>query len=180
MNTFISILRGINVGGHNQIKMDTLRQLYSELGFIDSKTYIQSGNVIFRTDTDDTNVLEYMIAEKIQNTLSLKVPVLVLSVDELKNALDNNPFAKDPSKDIASMHLTFLSGIPDKTLIDTIPAGSFLPDEFLCYGKTIYVYCPTGYGNTKLTNTFFEKRLHLTATNRNLKTATELLHLALK
>ena len=180
MNTFVSILRGINVGGHNQIKMETLRQLYSELGVIDSKTYIQSGNVIFRTDKDDTKGLEDEIAEKIQNTVGLKVPVLVLSVDELKNALENNPFAKDPSNDIAFLHLTFLSGIPDQTLMDNIPAGNFLPDEFRCSGKTIYVYCPTGYGHTKLTNTFFEKKLHLTATNRNLKTATELLSLALK
>ncbi|MDD4970231.1 MAG: DUF1697 domain-containing protein [Paludibacter sp.] len=178
MTTYISILRGINVGGHNQIKMDTLRQLYVELGYADVKTYIQSGNVIFRDDSTDPKVLEKSIADKIMNTLGLKVQVLVLTIEDLKNALDNNPYTKDPSRDIAFMHLTFLSDIPDSALVQKIPADEFTPDEFHCSGKTIYLYMPDGYGNTKLNNTFFEKKLKVTATTRNLRTSLEIMRLA--
>ncbi|MDP4239612.1 MAG: DUF1697 domain-containing protein [Bacteroidota bacterium] len=180
MTTFISILRGINVGGHNQIKMDALRQLYAGLGYSGILTYIQSGNIIFCTDSGDTQLLERTIAEKIFQTFGCKVPVLVLTIDELRSALQNNPFISDIKKDRAFIHITFLSEIPEKSLLDQIPTEIYLPDEFCCSGKIIYLYCPNGYGNTKLTNTFLENKLKLTSTTRNLKTVTELLALALK
>ena len=178
MTTYISILRGINVGGHNPIKMEALRQLYSELGYSDVQSYIQSGNIIFRSTLSDTHSLEKSIQEKILEAYRWNVAVLVLTSEELKTALGNNPFIKDNMRNQAFMHLTFLSGVPDKALLEKIPAGYYLPDEFFISGKTIYLYCPTGYGNTKLSNTFFENKLKLSATTRNLKTSSILLSLA--
>ena len=178
LTTYISILRGINVSGHNPVKMDALRQLYIELGFSDIQTYIQSGNVVFRTDNTDSLLLEKTIHEKIFDSFGWKVPVIVLTINELKNSLDKNPFINSPLKDPAFMHLTFLSGLPDQELVEKIHPGFYLPDEFFISGKTIYLYCPTGYGNTKLSNTFFEKKLNLTATTRNLHTSIKLLNLA--
>ncbi|MDR3651644.1 MAG: DUF1697 domain-containing protein [Paludibacter sp.] len=180
MNVYISILRGINVGGNNQIKMDALRQMYTTLGFTDILSYIQSGNVIFRAEESNIKSLERMIANKIIETFGCKVPVLVLTIGELKEALINNPFLADETKDMAFMHLTFLSEIPDKMLYHKIQHETYLPDEFGFSNKIIYLYCPTGYGKTKLTNTFFENKLKVTATTRNLKTSTELLVLAEK
>jgi len=180
MTTFISILRGINVSGHNPIKMDALRQLYAGLHYSDVQTYIQSGNVIFRSAESDTRLLEKTIAAQILQTNGFRVPVLMLTLEELKSALENNPFMKDSAKDPAFMHLTFLSDNPDVFLSEKIPIENYLPDEFLISGKTIYLYCPNGYGNTKLSNTFFESKLKLTATTRNLRTAKELLALAEK
>ena len=178
MTSYISILRGINVGGHNPVKMEALRQLYTELGYSDIQSYIQSGNVIFRSTLTDPHYLEKSIQEKFFEVFGWNVSVLVLSSEELKTALVNNPFIKDELKNTAFMHLTFLSGIPDKTNLEKIHAGYYLPDEFYISGKTIYLYCPTGYGNTKLSNTFFENKLNLTATTRNLKTSSVLLSMA--
>jgi len=178
MTTYISILRGINVGGHNQVKMDALRQLYAELGYSSIQSYIQSGNVIFASGLSDINYLEKNIREKIFETFGLKVSVLVMTIVELKTVLENNPYIKDTMKNPAFIHLTFLSGIPDKELVEKIPTGYYLPDEFYISGKTIYLYCPAGYGNTKLSNNFFENKFRLTATTRNLKTSSVLLSMA--
>ena len=178
MSIYISILRGINVGGHNQIKMDVLRQLYAELDFVDIQTYIQSGNVVFRAEATDTQTVEAAIANKIFNTLGFAVPVLVLTIDKLRKAMESNPFSSDSNMEASFQHLTFLSATPDGDLLSKIASGNYSPDEYRCSGKTIYLYCPTGYGNTKLTNTFFEKKLKLTATTRNLRTANELMAMA--
>jgi uncharacterized protein (DUF1697 family) len=178
LTTFISILRGINVGGHNPVKMETLRQLYAELGFSDIQHYIQSGNVIFSSESTDTQFLEKIICEKILAAYGWLVPVHVMTKEELGNALQNNPFLNDSSKDTSFMHLTFLSSQPDKELIEKLSAENYLPDDFFIHCKTIYLYCPNGYGRTKLTNGFFENKLKLVATTRNIKTVKELLFLA--
>ncbi len=113
-------------------------------------------------------------------TFGFEVPALVLTVEELDSALKENPFLADPTKDPGQMHLTFLSGVPDPTILNQIPPDYYAPDKFRQVGKVIYNYCPNGYGNTKLTSNFFETKLKLIASSRNIKTATELLNLALK
>lgn len=118
MNTFISILRGINVGGHKKIKMDALRQLYSSLGYEGVQSYIQSGNVIFRTNETDTTTLASTLSTKIQETFGFEVSVLVLTAQELKNAVDKNPYLDDASKDLSTLHLTFLSALPNELLVE--------------------------------------------------------------
>ena len=180
MTTFISLLRGINVGGHNQIKMEALRQLYAGLGYAGVQSYIQSGNVIFNTEETDTHTLEVTISEKIYETFGFKVHVLVITTDELENTLKNNPYPADTLKDPEKIYISFLSGAPDRSLLMAIQPSLYAPDEFSLCGKVIYNYCPNGYGKTKLTNTFFENKLKVTATNRNLKTSIELLKLAEK
>lgn len=178
--TYISILRGINVGGRNSIKMDALRQMYSDLGYTDVQSYIQSGNVLFRHQQSDTHTLGQVISHCIAETFGINVPVLVLTIDELRDAINNNPFTTTDPKGINTIHLNFLSEMPDTGLVDKITPEHFLPDEFILSGKVIYLHCPNGYGNTKLNNTFFEKKLKITATTRNLKTTTELLAIAEK
>ena len=180
MTTYISILRGINVSGHNSIKMEEMRHMYVELGYTCIQSYIQSGNVIFKSDIPDSSLLERTIHNKILESVGWSIPVLVLTIQELKRSLEYNPFIKNQLKDPAFMHLTFLSGIPDQDLVEKIHPGFYLPDEFIISGKIIYLYCPTGYGNTKLSNSFFEKKLSLTATTRNLNTSKVLLSLSLK
>jgi uncharacterized protein (DUF1697 family) len=178
--TYISILRGVNVGGHNQIKMEPLRQMYAGLGYTLVQSYIQSGNVIFNAYDTDTITLEESISATIFLTFGIRIAAIVLTTDELGNALKDNPYYADLSKDSARIYFTFLSKVPDIRLLETVPPSFYAPDEFSCVDKVIYNYCPNGYGNTKLTNTFFEKRLKLNATSRNLKTVTELFTLAQK
>ena len=178
MKTYISILRGINVSGHKKIKMDALRNIYDALKFKSVRTYIQSGNVIFKTRETDCPVLEKKIARKIAEEYNFDVPIMVKDLEELTVVIKNNPFVNKRKEDVSKLHVTFLSQTPEQANIDKIKSGLFTPDEFLLSGKTVYLFCPDGYGRTKLTNTFFENKLKIVATTRNWKTVNELVKMS--
>ena len=177
MNTYISILRGINVSGSKMIKMDALKKIYESIGFSNVQTYIQSGNVIFQSKKSVPTDLEKKIAAGILKATNFEVPVLVNEPDEMKETFNNNPFLDKRKEDINFLHVTFLSDIAQKENIEKIK-GAYLPDEFFLSGKNIYLFCPNGYGKTKLTNNFFEHKLKLSATTRNWKTITELINIS--
>jgi uncharacterized protein (DUF1697 family) len=178
MTTFISILRGINVGGHHAIKMDALRKLFNDLGFINVQTYIQSGNVIYQSKKTGTEKINEVIQKSIKHQFGFDVPVITLSLDELTKISESNPFVKDKTKDISFLHVTFLSGKPKDEDINKIKEHDFRPDEFKHIDKAIYLYCPNGYAKTKLSNTFFEKKLKASATTRNWKITNDLINIA--
>ena len=160
------------------IKMDTLRQLYSDLGFENVKTYIQSGNVVFQFKQIDNKKLADRIEKEITKRFEFQVPVLVKEINELKEIVNQNPFLKDTSKDISFLHVTFLSDIPTKENLDKIINGQYQQDEFQIFEKSVYLYCPNSYSNSKLTNSFFESKLKVTATTRNWKTTNELINIS--
>jgi len=178
MQTFISILRGINVGAQKKILMADLKALYESLKLKDVVTYIQSGNVIFKTGD---GVTDEAIAKKIENaiakTYGFDVPVIVRRTEELKTILATNPFAKDKNNDTSRMHVTFLSATPDTALVTETSKFKSAPDDFVIIGTEIYLYTPNGYGETKLSNSFFEKKLKVTATTRNWNTVNKLTEL---
>jgi uncharacterized protein (DUF1697 family) len=178
MNTYISILRGVNVSGHMMIKMDDLRQLYADLGFINVRTYIQSGNVIFQSSVTMPKELEMKIETQILNKYSFKIPVIVKAINELNGIVNNNPFLADKSKDESFLHVTFLSTEPDRLSVGKILEVHFPDEEFVISGSSIYLYCPKGYGKTKLSNKYFENKLKVIATTRNWKTTKMLLKMA--
>jgi uncharacterized protein (DUF1697 family) len=178
MQTYIVLLRGINVSGHNIIKMEDLRKLFSELGFSFVKTYIQSGNIVILTNPANIQELESIISYAIKNKFILEIPVMVLELDEFIKVVENNPFFEIEGKDRALMHITFLTAIPEIEKISYIDFSKFLPDEIIIIEKAIYMYFPKGYGKTKLTNGYFESKLKLKATTRNLKTCYELIKIA--
>ncbi len=178
METYISILRGINVSGKNIIKMEQLRELFITLKFQHVRTYIQSGNVIFQTKETAQSLLSKKIAEVIEKQFGFKIPVLTLTIDELKSAITDNPFLKKEKKDNEFLHVTFLSELPEKALFSAIEKEKYLPDEIQILSKCVYLYCPNGYGKTKLHNTFIENKLKVRATTRNWKTCHELIKIA--
>jgi uncharacterized protein (DUF1697 family) len=175
---YISILRGINVSGQKLIKMDALRALYENLGFKDVTTYVQSGNVVFNTKTTDVLKLEKKIAAQINTEFGYEVPVLVLTIDQLKKVIQNNPFLKDKQKDVAFFHVTFLSQPPVKNQLTGIEEKKTAGEAVALVDTVIYLYCPNGYGKTKLTNNFIETKLKVDATTRNWKTVNELYKMA--
>lgn len=177
MKTYISILRGINVSGQKKIIMTDLQALYESLNFKDVVTYIQSGNVIFKTDKKFTDVkLAKLIEDKILEKYNFQVPVVIRTLEELQNVITQNPFKKD---DIDSLYVTFLSNAPNAINLEKLDNVSFLPDKFEIIDKEIYLSV-SGYGNTKLSNNFFESKLKVTATTRNWKTINKLASLALQ
>lgn len=178
MKKFIALLRGINVSGHRLIRMEDLRELFSEMGFKDVSTYIQSGNVIFRSGNSEAADMERLITQAIQKKYGFEAPVRIVDFEDLQIVFANNPFINNHSRDIPFLHVSFLSGIPDLEDLKKLDAKAFLPDEFFVNGNYIYLYCPNGYGRTKLTNSFFEKKLKLEATTRNWKTIIELMRIS--
>jgi uncharacterized protein (DUF1697 family) len=167
-------LRGINVGGQRKILMADLKTLYENLGFKEVVTYIQSGNVIFKTEIvmdsiDLTQKIEKVISEHYPFT----VPVLVRTQTEWQNVLISNPFLKDNAFDLEKVYVTFLDKLPDAILLDKIKNLDFQPEQFIIWGKEIYLYT-SDYGNTKLSNHFFSKKLNVKATTRNWKTVQQL------
>jgi uncharacterized protein (DUF1697 family) len=178
MTTFISILRGINISGQKLIKMDALRNLYENLGFQNVTTYVQSGNVIFTSNNIDVNKLEQEISRQIEKDFEFDVPVIVLTIDKMKQITDNNPFLKDSNKDQTFFHVTFLSSKPNLYLYKQIDDKKQNGEELFISDTAVYLYCPNGYGRTKLTNNFLEAKLKVRATTRNWKTTNELLKIA--
>jgi len=178
MKTYISILRGINVSGKNLIRMNSLQEMYEGLGFQKVKTYIQSGNVVFQSPETNLEELERIISESILKRFAANVPVLVREASELKNILTRNPFVNEIKEDIGKLHITFLSKSPEKQFLQGIENGSYLPDKYIIVDRAIYLFCPKGYGTTRLSNNFFENKLKVKATTRNLRTVMELVKLS--
>ena len=178
MEIIISILRGINVSGHNKIQMSELKSLYEELKFKNITTYIQSGNVIFSAKQTDFTVLSKKIEKIIFEKYGFTVPVILRNINELQSIVINNPFLKIKNMDIEKLHVAFLSNIPSNENLEKIKTFHHEPDAFIIKGKEAFVYCPNGYGKTKFTNTFFENKLKVTATTRNWRTVNKLLSIA--
>lgn len=175
----ISILRGINVSGQKQIRMKDLETVYLSLGFNKVLTYIQSGNVIFMSD-DNTTVKE--LSEKIETAIfdrfGFAVPVIIRTLDEMKSALEANPFKNADRSVPEKIYLTFLDKKPHLADVEKLSHLSFLPDRFIIIEKEVYLNCAGGYGTTKLSNTFFENKLKVKATTRNWNTVNKLTELA--
>ncbi|MCK3683025.1 DUF1697 domain-containing protein [Maribellus sp. YY47] len=178
MQTCISILRGINVSGRNSIKMADLKTAYEALGFQRVTTYIQSGNVVFESSETDQEKLSKKIHLQIQSTFGYDIPVLVVNVDSWQQIIEQNPFAKDSSKDPAFLHVTFLASAPELSSKDAILTRLSNGEEIQITSGAVYLYCPHGYGRTKLNNNFLEAKLGVQATTRNWKTTLKLLEIA--
>ena len=178
MTTYISLLRGINVSGQKLIKMDVLRKSYESMGFHNVTTYLQSGNVIFEGNDFEINNLEQKISRQIEKDFGFEVPVIVLTIEKLKQVIENNPFLKDPNKDQSFLHVTFLSSKPEQYDHKTIEDKKQNGEEISISNTAVYLFCPNGYGRTKLNNNFLEVKIKVGATTRNWKTTNELFKIA--
>ena len=173
----IAILRGINVGGKRKILMADLKVLFAGLGFRNISTYIQSGNVLFESDEA---LDELSFAEKIEAAIleqyGFEVPVMVFSGEYLKSAIAVNPYV-DGSEDITKLHCTFLKEEPDSDNLKKIDSVDSGDDRCTIIGKCAFICCEGKYHQSKLSNTFFEKKLKVAATTRNWKTVLKLVEL---
>jgi uncharacterized protein (DUF1697 family) len=138
--------------------MEDLRALSGDLGFLDVETYVQSGNIVFQSSLENPNIISKRLGAKISN----------------------NPFLKENGIDSSKLHVTFLSEIVQKTSLEKLAELSTSPDRFYPAPREIYIYCPLGYGRTKLSNVGVEKALSVMATTRNWKTTNKLLEMVSK
>jgi len=181
MQTYISFLRGVNMTGHNSIKMTDLSTLFKDLGFNDAMTYIQSGNVIF-TGASFLNISEIAttIEKKILKRFNFNVPAMIRTVQDIKNLTPLNPFLQQENFDTSKMAVMFLHEKATDAQIQKVINIDYPPDKFKIIGSEIFIYCPNGFGRTKLYTNFFEKKMGVTGTARNWKTITTILQIAEK
>ncbi|WGD33602.1 DUF1697 domain-containing protein [Olleya sp. YS] len=175
MQTYLAFLRGINVGGHNKIPMQDLRQLLDDLSFKAVKTYIQTGNIVFKSSEIDKQVLESKIKTAILNQFNFQIPVLIKTPEEIHSILERCPFNTDEKQ---NSYFALLFAKVTKQQKEAISSYSFPNEKFQLINNCIYLYSSTGYGRAKANNNFFEKKLNITATTRNYKTLIKLIELS--
>lgn len=176
MNIYISFLRGVNVGGHNKIKMDALRDLYRKLGFHDPRTYVQSGNVVF--GAKENNLKAKVLEDGIEKAFGFRPGIVLRTVAELKQTVERNPFAKRDGINPGLLLVSFLAdalGKEGSAALRVLPVG---PEELHPAGREIYIYFPDGMGRSKFPWASLDKILKTTVTGRNLRTVTTLLKMA--
>ena len=166
----IALLRGINVGGKNMIKMPALREVLTIPGIRSASTWLQSGNIVFDADINDGAILEQRITDRITHEFGLSVTVLVRSGQEWKDIIRNMPWTDNPAGVAEHGHVTFLQTIPEAQKAAVLDMKHDDGEFWALKGREVYLYCPFGYGRTKLTNSVFERKLGMPATTRNWKT----------
>ncbi|MGB0837409.1 MAG: DUF1697 domain-containing protein [Flavobacteriaceae bacterium] len=172
----IALLRGINVGGKRKILMADLKALCVSLGFEWVQTYIQSGNIIFKSNLDN-EVLASQLELGIQEIFQLEVPVQIKDSSDLEMALKKNPFYNAPT-DIKQLHVTFLKQAPSLDSYENLQSKYPSKDQFKIYQDQVYLLCKGKYHQSKYSNQFFEKHLKTPATTRNWKTVLKLIELS--
>lgn len=179
MPVYISMLRGINVGGQKRIKMDRLRESLVELGVENVKTYLQSGNVVFTAAKRSPLELSKKIEEDILSDFGFSVTVISKTAQEMGKAIQNNPFLHERKIDLSRLHVTFLDQAPSQPALKNLNTLTSPPDRLHHSGTEIYLYCPDGYGKTKFSNNALERVLSVRATTRNWSTVNNLYQMAL-
>ncbi len=178
MPIYISLLRGINIGGHKLIKMDDLKQLYMSMGFQSVTTYIQSGNVAFFCKESSNSELQSAIEKKIQQAYGFMVPVVIRTEGEMKSIISDNPFAEFTYQDAMQPYVTFFQHKYHMNKIASAANRLSTKDKVQYREREAYIYCEQGYGRTKLNNNFFETKSRIHATTRNWKTVLKLTEIA--
>ena len=171
MSTYVSLLRGINVSGKNLIKMQVLREIYSNLGFQEIKTYLQSGNVIFKSENENKENLSELISKSIEDRTGIKTKVFVFKDDAWLNIAIKNPF---PEIEDSFLYVTFLDKFIDEAFQEKFSSKTIRGEKLYIAGEQIYVCYPEGYGLSKLDNNSIETITRCIATTRNRKTVNAL------
>lgn len=176
MNTFIALLRGVNVGGKNRLQMAALRDTLTQIGFCNVQTYIQSGNVVFDSNLTDTAAMARDIQHAIFASNGFKPTVLVLARQETKDAMANNPFVSK-NTDTKCIHFYFLSEAPSEASFNNATALTVNDEEYALIGKVFYLFAPQGVARSKLAGRV-ECILGVDATARNLCSVGNIMELA--
>ncbi len=167
--------------GHNKIKMTDLSALYKKLGFKDAETFIQSGNVVFSSPENLSDKdLTVKIEEAIRKKFKYNIPVIIRTPEELSKIITLNPFIDEENFNPEKLAVIFLYEKPSEAQIEKVININYPPDKFIITGKEVFIYCPNGFGTSKIYTGFFENKMKVTGTGRNWNTVNALLKIAEK
>ncbi len=176
MNTFIALLRGVNVGGHHKLPMRELAQLLAALGLHNVQTYIQSGNVVFQTETSDPAALSQMISRAIGQSHGFTPQVFILDVTALRQAITANPFPEGAAAP-QSLHLFFLDDDPATINWEALEVVKRPDERYALVERVFYLHAPDGIGRSKLAEKIGQG-WGVAITGRNWRTVSQLMNMA--
>lgn len=180
MAIYIAMLRGINIGPHKRMKMEKLRASFEALGFRQVKTYIQSGNVIFKAAKLSPATLSKKIEERIVSDFGFSVEVISRTRDEMNKIIQSNSFLKERGIDSSKLHVAFLWDAPTAAAVKKLEGLTIPPDRACCSGKEIYLYFPNGVSASSLWKHPLDRVLSVFTTTRNWNTVNQIYKLALE
>ncbi len=172
MSTYIALLRGINVGGKNTVRMEALRQMFERLGFDCVQTYIQSGNVVFKS-TEDTKSVQQRIEQEFGQVFGFAVTVLVRTLEELAELVAHCPFSREELEEAAaasaaeSLYVAFLRQAPGPDDIEKLSAYRIENEKFQIHGKDVFLLFYQGIRNSKLASHLDKSGIPMTVRNWN-------------
>ncbi|MFI1971734.1 hypothetical protein BLA24_19860 [Streptomyces cinnamoneus] len=173
---YAALLRGINVGGHKKVPMAGLRELLTELGHGDVRTYLQSGNAVFTSAVEDEEALAAQLRQAIWERFGFDVGVLVRGHAYLRAVADACPFPA-ASLEGRQLHVTFFSEPVDAARFASVEAARYAPEEFRLGDRALYLYAPDGLGRSKLAEVLTRAtpaKSGIVATSRNWNTVVKL------
>lgn len=174
---YVALLRGINVGGGNKLLKGELVEIFAEAGCRDVRTYIQSGNVVFRAAASLADGLLARITAAIASSHGYQIPVVIRTGADLASVVSGNPFlaaGADPGK----LHVGFLAETPDPARVATLDPDRSPPDAFELRGNQVFLHYPAGVARSKLDNAYFDRTLGTVCTIRNWRTVCRLHEMA--
>jgi uncharacterized protein (DUF1697 family) len=175
MTTHLALLRGINVSGHNMMKMEALKTMLENIGFTNVRTYLQSGNVFVDIEEESASKVGFMIKQEIFKVFGHEVPTIVITKEDLELCFKNSPYLKEKDIDTKKLYVAFVSTELKKENINDLKISQFKPDEASIDGNRIFIKYAVGAGKTRLEGKYIEKKLNVLVTMRNWNTVTNLL-----
>jgi uncharacterized protein (DUF1697 family) len=178
MPVIISMLRGVNLGAHNRMSMEALRDVYESLKLLDVRTFIQSGNVLFKTEEREIDTLVTKVQDAIERRFKFRPDIIVRTAAELRDVIARNPFARRRGIEPAKLLVTFLASHPGEAAREQLRKLKTDPEEVRIDGREIYTYFPNGMARPKLSWAAIEKILKTSGTGRNWNSVTKMLEMA--
>jgi uncharacterized protein (DUF1697 family) len=177
MPIVIALLRAVNLGPHNRMKMDALRCICKSIDCRNPQTLLQSGNVVFESNSRDLPKLAQRMEAAIEAEVGFRPQVITRTLSELRQVIARNPFAGREGINPSSLLVTFLSAHPSEEARQKVLAMNTAPEELYLHGRETYMYFPNGLGRAKTTPASIERALKVTGTGRNWNVVTKLLAL---
>ena len=174
---YVAFLRGINVGGKNKIRMETLREVFNSLGFSNVKTYINSGNVIFETAEANDKRIAAEIETAIEREFALKIKIIVRTIDEIKKVVANNPFAGEFEND-KDVHVFFLDEKMSDEKRELLLVNNNENERYVVRNREIFCHLRVSVLDSLMGRDYIGKKLKVSATARNWRTVNKIMELA--
>ena len=179
MPVYLALFRGINVSGHNMIKMEALKKLMEAEGYNNVETYIQSGNVVFEHEEANRDKIAKDLEILMYKEYGHNVVIFILQEADLAQIIDNNPYAKrEPEgQGVKKLFVAFLNGKPTEAGKDQLKKYNRGDDVFKVIENALYLKLATSAADSKLTNVFIENKMNIKATTRNWNTTIKMLEM---